>query len=247
MNVTLPSLPKLSLAEWVGNVASYFSRDEVPVIQNVDTLRSHKKAWEKAHGGRYIAFTFSAIALSAKLSKIDGPANENEVKSFYKRFPLPNGSQAQAGESFYDAYNDPTDSRHYAQKIALLYADDRDLLKELMDALVSLAMADAPINSRELNFLRKTAIILGFSEADLRSMLRTHIIPDAATPYHLFGLSRKTTFEELKKVYRQKVRDCHPDMLSRYDVPEEILDICVEKFDRLTIAYDVIKRERRFK
>ena len=50
--------------------------------------------------------------------------------------------------------------------------------------------------------------------------------------------------EELKKRYRELVRENHPDRLMARGVPEEFIEIANKKIAAINQAYDEIAKER---
>ena len=50
--------------------------------------------------------------------------------------------------------------------------------------------------------------------------------------------------EEIKKVYRRKRREFHPDTLISKGLPEELLERAKEKFIEIQEAYESIEKNR---
>jgi len=53
--------------------------------------------------------------------------------------------------------------------------------------------------------------------------------------------------EEIKKSYRQLVREFHPDTIASKGLPEEFTRFANEKFREIQTAYETISRERGIK
>jgi DnaJ-domain-containing protein 1 len=49
---------------------------------------------------------------------------------------------------------------------------------------------------------------------------------------------------KIKRAYRQKVREFHPDVIAAKGLPEDAIRIAQEKFTEIRNAYDIIQKER---
>jgi DnaJ like chaperone protein len=194
-----------------------------------------------------IAVTFFIAAIAAKLAKVDGPLRKEEIEGFRQAFSLPEVADGVSiEEAFREALKDKMDATHYAKRIARIYPTQKDLLEELVDALFKFAGLDAPLNPREILFLKGVVIALGFTEGEFRRILRCHTLPEFKDPYEMLGVDRKVTPSQLKSAYRKAVQHYHPDKFSGKDTPEELVTIAKERFTALTNAYEMIRIKRRF-
>lgn len=254
MGIFASFFPILGKIGWEGSFAEtlpYFFRlkPEVKseaVLVSLDTIRTQDQQWQQKYGSQYITFTFSSIALAAKLIHIDGEATKAEIEAFYQYFPMPGGSKDRGAELFYQAYLDTADTRLYAQKIVNFYPGKKGFYTQLIQALIQLAFADAPMNNQEYTLIRKIAAIFEITEAEFNALLRQHIMPKGSDPYALLGTKRRITHDDIKKAYREIIKDCHPDTFGRYDLAPEIKSLLIEKFKRLTNAYEAICKFRKF-
>ena len=64
--------------------------------------------------------------------------------------------------------------------------------------------------------------------------------------YKILGCKSSDDFETIKRAYKQLVLKFHPDTLSYKDLPPELLKIAEEKFKKINLAYDLIKKSRGF-
>lgn len=216
-------------------------------LMSLEAIKSQSQVRQEEYGTQYIAFTFSAIALAAKLVQIDGEAKKEEIEAFYTYFPMPGGSREKGANLFYEAYMDTADTRLYAKKITGFYPGNTGLYIQLLQALIKLAFADAPMNNQEYALIRKIASIFGLDEEAYKNLLRAEIIPHSSDPYVLLGARRKASHSDVKKAYREIIRECHPDTFARFaNLAPEVKTIMVEKFKRLTNAYEAICKYRKF-
>ena len=52
-------------------------------------------------------------------------------------------------------------------------------------------------------------------------------------------------FEEIKKVYRVKRKEFHPDALISKGLPEELIEKAKEKFIEIQAAFEIIEKEKK--
>lgn len=250
LNTLVPVIAKRPSFFKVSGLFSHFVHPVEEEVQALTPLASLKRTVtleQRVSSSRSITLTFASIALAAKLAKIDAPINKEEIEAFYQYFPMPRDSKDFAAELFYEAHEDPADSRLYARKITAFYGDNPAVLLEVVISLLHLAVADGPINLQEYHWLKKTADALYFSDESFSQTLRHFFLPPATCPYQLLGVPRNASEEMVKQAYRRVVKDYHPDILASRNVPKEIQKILQEKFSRYTVAYEAIGKKRKFK
>jgi DnaJ like chaperone protein len=52
------------------------------------------------------------------------------------------------------------------------------------------------------------------------------------------------TFDEIKKVYRVKRKEFHPDALISKGLPQELIEKAKEKFIEIQAAFEIIEKEK---
>ena len=57
-------------------------------------------------------------------------------------------------------------------------------------------------------------------------------------PYKILGITKNTSIEEIKKIYKKIALECHPD--KTLNEPDNIRDIMNTKFKEATEAYKII-------
>ena len=170
---------------------------------------------------RQVAFTTAVIVLSAKMAKADGQVTRDEISAFKELFDIPPDEMKNVGVLFNEAKKDAKGFEPYAEQIAMMFADQPAVMEELLGGLFHIARADGYVHPEELKFLRKTALIFGFTEAQFERLKGIHMdVPggapgdvDEADPYQVLGLNRKASDQAIKKTYRDLIRENHPDTL----------------------------------
>ena len=65
--------------------------------------------------------------------------------------------------------------------------------------------------------------------------------------YALLGIDRNASTAEIKRAYRKKMSENHPDKLIAKGLPKEMIDVATEKTQKIQAAYDQIKSSKGFK
>ncbi|MBC8338144.1 MAG: co-chaperone DjlA [Rhodospirillales bacterium] len=204
------------------------------------------------NAARQVAFTTAIIVLSAKMAKADGQVTRDEVDAFKQLFSIPPDEMKNVGRLFDEAKRDSKGFEPYAEQISMLFAHEPMVLEELMGGLFHIARADGSIHPEEQKFLRKTALIFGFTETEFERLKAIHMgqagrEKKEADPYQVLGMSRDVSDTEVKKAYRKLIRENHPDTLIAKGMPQEFIDVANEKMAAINAAYDLIEKERGLK
>jgi len=193
---------------------------------------------------KQIAFTIGVIALGAKMAKADGQVTADEVQAFKEVFQIPPEEMKNVARVFDLARKDVRGYEIYAQQIAGLFKENPQVLEDLVDGLFHIAKADGVMHPAELDYLENVSRIFGFEANDFARIKESHLGPDKADPYQVLGVSREASDAEIKKVYRQLIREHHPDALIAQGVPEEFVQVANDKLAAINVAYDRIEKER---
>ena len=196
---------------------------------------------------RQAAFTVAVIALSAKMAKADGRVTRDEVDTFKRIFHIPPHELPGVGELFDLARREAAGFEPYARQVAELFHDSPEVLEELLDGLLEIAMADKVIHPAELDYMRRVAEIFGISGHAFERLRATHAAPGEQDPYLVLGVTRQAGDDEIKRTYRRLARENHPDKLIAKGMPQEFIDLANDKLAAINGAYDRIRRERGLK
>jgi DnaJ like chaperone protein len=196
-------------------------------------------------GTKQIAFTIGVIVLGAKMAKADGLVTKDEIQAFRQVFQVPPEEVKNVARVFDLAKKDSGGFEPYARQLAGLFRDNPTVLEDLLGGLFHIAKADNVYHPTEDRFLRDVARIFGFSETEFERIRANHVGPEEADPYVQLGLTRDATDEEIKRRYRQLIRENHPDTLIAQGMPQEFIDLANEKLATINGAYERITRERQ--
>lgn len=190
-----------------------------------------------------VAFTIGMIALGAKMAKADGVVTEAEIAAFKQVFHIPDRELVSVARVFNLAKQDTAGFETYARQIAKLFDQRHEILEDVLDGLFHIAKADNAYHPGEHGFLAKVAEIFGFSPLDFARIRARHVdVPD--DPYLILGVSHEAAPEQIRRRYRELVREYHPDRHIAAGVPEEMIEIANERLRKVNDAYQRIMKEK---
>jgi DnaJ like chaperone protein len=197
----------------------------------------HRKGVDRA------AFTAAVVALSAKLSIIDGVSLHIEEETFERMFSFEPDETANIRWLFRLAAKDPAGYESYARELAASLGDRPDLMRDVFEALLHVASADGILHESEDRFLGIVAQIFAYSPEKYRA-IRARFVLDPADPYEVLGVPRDMANDALKARYRELVRRNHPDAAAGKGLPKELQDMATRKLAAINAAWETITRER---
>ncbi|SMX28973.1 DnaJ-like protein DjlA [Pelagimonas phthalicica] len=184
-----------------------------------------------------IAFTIAVIALSAKMAKADGLVTRDEVTAFREVFQIASEDEAGAAKVFNLARQDVAGFQDYAKRIRAMFGDEPGTLCDLMEGLFHIAMADGTYHPAEDQFLHDVAEIFGIDDNRFRAM-RARFVPDATPdPYTVLGVTPDMPMDEIRKHWRQLVRESHPDVMIARGVPAEAVKLSERRMQDINDAW----------
>lgn len=229
--------------------------EEINIGQRSKSIAKRERSIDKKLAGKkdsaiQIAFTFYVIALAAKLARVDSSPHASstaaEVDSFKEIFSIPELELDKVEEFYSGAVSDKVSAPHYARQLVNLFPNNRLLLEELVDDLLIFADADSPMTSGKINFLRDVVTALNFNDRFFMKVLRKHLLHMNPNPYTLLDVPNNVSYVDLKKKYRNAIKDCHPDKFAAPNVAPELVEIAKEQFNIYSKAYETVKQTRGF-
>ena len=195
-----------------------------------------------------VAFFAALFACLAKLAKADGRVSKEEVQAvdrFIKeRFKFDSDQRKFAIQIFNRAKDDDKSYEDYAYQLSDLLKANKNALLVFYELLFELAMADGVLHEKEQELLRSTTHIFKIDPGIFEN-LKSQFVDSKVNPYVVLGVTKSMDFEEIKRVYRRKRKEFHPDTLISKGLPEELIERAKEKFIEIQEAYKAIERERK--
>lgn len=190
---------------------------------------------------RSVAFTIGVIALGAKLAKADGQVTRGEVAAFRRVFTIPPEEEGNAARVFNLARQDVAGYDAYARKIAAMFPPRDPVLRDLMEGLFYVAMADGSFHPKEEAFLRDVAQIFGLSDMCFQALMVQFVPGTAPDPFALLEVPKDASLEDARRAYRRMVRESHPDALRARGVPDEAVRLAEARLSALNTAWDEVQ------
>ena len=190
---------------------------------------------------RSVAFTIGVIALGAKLAKADGQVTRGEVAAFRRVFTIPPEEEANAARVFNLARQDVAGFDSYARKIAAMFPPRDPVLRDLMESLFYVALADGDFHPNEEAFLREVARIFGLTDVCFQAMIARFVPGAERDPFALLEIAPGSSLQEAQRAYRRMVRESHPDALRARGVPDEAVRLAEARLAALNNAWDEVQ------
>jgi DnaJ like chaperone protein len=190
---------------------------------------------------RSVAFTIAVIALGAKMAKADGLVTRDEVTAFREVFHIASQDEQGAARVFNLARQDVAGFEDYAARIGAMFAGQTEMLRDLLEGLFHIAVADGFYHPNEDVFLERVSEIFGLSERDFNAM-KMRFAPDALQdPYTVLGVTPDMSKAQIRAAWRRLVRENHPDAMIARGVPEEALQLVQKRMADINRAWDEIE------
>lgn len=193
---------------------------------------------------RSVGFTIAVIALSAKMAKADGLVTRDEVTAFREVFQIAQEEEGNAARVFNLARQDVAGYEDYARHIARMFQEAPDTLGDLMEGLFHIALADGIYHPKEDSFLARVAEIFGMEETQFRRLRARFVEGAHPDPWSVLGVTADMPMDEIRKVWRQMVRECHPDRMQARGVPQEAVKLAEKRLVDINRAWEEISEAR---
>lgn len=214
-------------------------------------------------------FIDSTFAVVGALCKADGVVTRDEIQfteGLFERLHLTLSQQAQAKEAFRRGKEPDFDLDAEVDRFATTAHGNHALFQMFLRVQFMVVMADGTVHPAEREMLLRIARRLQltpFEIAQIEAVLRVasrgpagsawsgqartsapparQAIDDA---YTTLGVSSDATDAEIKRSYRNLIRDNHPDRLAAKGLPENMRELAEERTREINAAYTVIKQAR---
>jgi len=157
---------------------------------------------------------------------------------------VPDSELAGVARVFNLAKQDVAGYESYARQIARLFEARHEILEDVLYGLFHIAKADNAFHPAENGFLADVERVFGFSEADFARIRARHVANPQQDDYLILGVPHDASTEDIRRRYRELVRDYHPDRHIAAGVPAEMIAIATERLQKVNAAYDRIMKAR---
>ncbi|MBN2657831.1 MAG: co-chaperone DjlA [Spirochaetales bacterium] len=182
--------------------------------------------------------------------------------------------QNQAMMIFNNALNSPESFEQYAQQFYIRFRGRPQFIQLMLDALLRVAYADNQIHPAEQHLLDSAVRIFRVPAYTYESLKNRYASGGSSgysggssyrgsssggysgsssgssyssasnLNYAVLGCTSSSTDAEIKKAYRKKVAEFHPDKIAAKGLPAEFTKFASDKFREIQEAYEAIKKAR---
>lgn len=211
-------------------------------------------------------FFETTFLLSGYLAKADGRVSEAEVAHTEQVF-VQMGLDAQQRRRAIELFRRGAQADFAPEPVVADFVSvsggQRQLQQTLLFFLVSLAHADQSLQPAEHAALVRISGLLGLGAAQLEALLqmaraqgRFHqgggragaqgasAALDTEAAYAALGVDSSVSDRELKRAYRKRMSENHPDKLIARGVPEDMVRLATERSQEIQSAYEQVRRHR---
>ncbi len=208
------------------------------------------------------SFFETTFILSGYLAKADGRVSEQEnahTEALFTQMGLDAGPRKRAIELFQRGAAEDFQPEPVVSAFLQTCGPQRQLQQTLLLFLISLALADQTLDASEHAALQRICTLLGFGTVQLEQLLRMvraqehfhgqeGFAPQPGTSledaYEALGVSSAVDDRELKRAYRKRMSENHPDKLIAQGVPEDMVKLATERSQEIQAAYEMIRKHR---
>lgn len=191
------------------------------------------------------------FSLTAKIAKIDGIVTKDEAQmigNYIKELELNERESLFAKKIFKEVKDDDTyDINYYANLLVTIFNYEKDR-EVIFHWLCNLSMADNFLDEKENKALKNLTKSLKINEqlydAFLLSLDKNHYC-SISDYYKILGCFENCSDNELKKIYREKIKEFHPDTIASKNLPESFIRFATEQMQIINNAYEQIMISRR--
>jgi len=195
-------------------------------------------------------FVFTALfGMLAKIAKADGivsPEEAQTIKSFMHQIGMDDRAKQTAGIIFSKAKDDEYSVYDYAAQLAEAYDDNKDMRIIAYRILFEVAASDGELHPEEDKILRGITEQLRI-DASMYKIFADEFFGHAhalTEHYALLDCTAESSDAEIKKAYRSKCIEYHPDKIMSKGLPDNFVTFADEQMKMITCAYDEIKKSR---
>jgi len=198
-----------------------------------------------------VTFFVAAFSMLAKLAKADGRISREEIDSIEKfmlyDLNLDPQSRQYAMNIFHAAGQSPGTFQDFAAQYYAQFRTQPQFLDIMVDILLRVSIADGEMSPREEALIQEAVRIFNFSDTHYQQLKSRHVKDVDNKYYAVLGCSRTDSVDHIKKQYRKRVSEFHPDKIASKGLPSEFTKFAEDKFREVQEAYEKIKAEKGFK
>lgn len=216
-------------------------------------------------------FMETLFSMLGRLAAADGRVSPEEEQVFRSvvvnelRIIDPASIQS-AMDIFRKAAAGSTPMGEYARKAAATFRNRPQMLEMMLIIMVRVAAAGGSLHPEEDRLMRETAEIFGFRPGAYETVKARYGLGGSyrggtgsagshshggsgssmASAYDTLGVADGSSEADVRKAYRKKAAEYHPDKIAAKGLPEEFTELANSKFQEIQKAWENIREARGF-
>jgi len=194
-------------------------------------------------------FFVSLFSMLAKMAKADGVVSSEELAQIdhiaKTQMRMDSEDRKAALEIFNNAVDDDYSIYDYAEQYREVIPAEQ--MREMVYLLLfTVAYADNELHPAEDKILREIPSHLGLDDsiyARFKEKMLGHEV-DSTECYKVLGCSPDDSDAAIKRAYRKKCMDYHPDKIASKGLPDGFMKFAEEQTQQITAAYTTIMKQR---
>ncbi|MGH1383283.1 TerB family tellurite resistance protein [Kordia sp.] len=197
---------------------------------------------------QYVTF-ITIFSLSAKIAKADGVVSQEEINTLKHLMKNDLKLDADGQNAAIKIFREAKSSNKTFEEIANDYYNafpyDKEQLLMIVEILFIVAAADSVYHANEERMIKRIFNIFRLSDVEYSNM-KSLFFEETDKYYKVLNCTKHDTPETIKRNYRKLASEYHPDKVVSKGLPEEFEAFAKNKFQEIQLAYETIKKERKF-
>jgi DnaJ like chaperone protein len=203
---------------------------------------------------RQALFFTAAFSMVGKLAKADGRVCPDEIAAVEKISKEALGMDEQTRQFainiFTQAKNSAEPFSSYARQFGELFAHDQQLCNFMMSFLFQVAMADGELHPQEEVMLVEAQAAFRLPESLYQSLRSRYVGQQSSSislqkHYENLGVASDASNTEIKKAYRKKAAEFHPDKIEGKGLPPEFIKFANDQLAEINASYEAVMSSRK--
>ncbi|MFQ5344859.1 MAG: co-chaperone DjlA [Mariprofundus sp.] len=195
-------------------------------------------------------FFVSLFSMLAKMARADGKVSSEEAELINHiantQMNMDAEDRKAARDIFNNALNDNYSIYDYARQYRQVMQNQQ--MREMVYRLLfAVAFADQTIHAEEESILKKIPSCLGLDDSVYQRLKEEFLGQEAdiSECYEVLGCRPDHSDNDIKRAYRKKCIEYHPDKIASKGLPESFMKFAEEQMHQVTSAYSTIMDSRK--
>lgn len=213
------------------------------------------------------AFFIATFSVMGYVAKADGRVSSEEIsyaKHVMRHMSLNPEQRKTAIDLFNQGKELDFDLTGVLENFSKFCKRNRNIKRMFVSVQIEGAFADGHVQHDEYDTLQFIAEVLGFNQVEFTELFEAvaservgashqdsssgatqRKFTATSDDYKMLGISKEASDVDVKRAYRRKISQFHPDKLVSKGLPDEMIDMATEKSKQIRAAYERIRDARK--